>query len=564
MRSDKIKKGIDKAPHRSLLRATGLDTQDINKPIIGIANSYNEFVPGHIHLDGLARSVKRGITHGGGTAMEFNTIAVGDGIAMGHEGMFASLPSREVIADSVELQGFAHQFDGLVILASCDKILPGMLMGAARLNLPTIVVTGGPMEPGHLDGESIDLSTVFESVPKVKEGQMTEEELVEIEKRACPGAGSCAGMFTANTMSAITEAMGLSFPYTSTAPSRSTTREQLAHDSGKRIVEMVKEGRELTQLATGENFANGLKTGMALGGSTNMVLHVLAFAREAGIDFDLNTVSEISKSTPHLVDLSPAGPYRVSDLHESGGLPAVMKTIAGDLDLNVEMVEGETLRDRLENTEFSVNREVIKEYDNPVHKLGSLAVLTGTLAPNGGIVKQTAVSEDMLTHRGPARVFDSEEAAVKAIDDGKIKSGDVIVIRYEGPKGGPGMREMLTPTSRISGGDLSGKVALITDGRFSGATRGAAIGHVAPEAAAGGPIRLVQEGDIIEIDIPGGQLNLDIPQKELGKREKNLESEYQPDTHGRKFLERYAYSVSGADKGATLQLSGQQRGDKDD
>ncbi len=564
MRSDKIKKGIDRAPHRSLLRASGLDTEDINKPIIGIANSYNEFVPGHIHLDELVQPVKRGITHGGGTPMEFNTIAVGDGIAMGHEGMFASLPSREVIADSVELQGFAHQFDGLVILASCDKILPGMLMGAARLELPTVVVTGGPMEPGHLHGKSIDLSTVFESVPKLKENQISEDELIEIEKHACPGAGSCAGMFTANTVSAITEAMGISLPFSSTAPSRSTQREQLAHDSGKRIVEMVKDGIVLSKLATKENIANGLSVGMALGGSTNMVLHVLAFANEAKVDFNLNTVSDISQSTPHLVDMSPAGPYRVSDLHQAGGLPAVMKTIEANLDLGVEMIEGETLKERLTNTEYTVDREVIKEYESPVHELGSLAVLRGSLAPDGSIVKQTAVSEDMLTHKGPARVFDSEEASVKAIDDGEIHSGDVIIIRYEGPKGGPGMREMLTPTSRISGGDLSGKVALITDGRFSGATRGAAIGHVAPEAAAGGPIGLVEEGDIIEIDIPGGQVNLNVPPEELDKREKNLSVEYLPNTHGRKFLERYAYTVSGADKGATLQLSEKNRRDKDD
>lgn len=552
MRSDKIKKGIGRAPHRSLMRATGLDTEDINKPIIGVANSYNEFVPGHIHLDELVSSVKRGVHHGGGTPVEFNTIAVDDGIAMGHEGMFASLPSREVIADSVELQGFAHQFDALVVLSSCDKILPGTLMGAARLNLPTVVVTGGPMDPGRLHGENIDLSTVFEAVAKVKDGEISETELTKIEKRACPGAGSCAGMFTANTVSAIVEAMGLSLPYCSTAPSRSTQRETIAHDSGKRVVEMVEEGTKMENLMTGKNFANGLTVGMALGGSTNMVLHVLAFANEAGTDFDLDYVSEVSKSTPHIVDMSPAGPYRVSDLHNAGGLPEVMSTIRDHLDLNVEVAESGTLYERLNEQSDQADREIIHDENDPVHDLGSIAVLKGTLAPKGGIVKQTAVSEDMLYHAGPARVFESEEDSVEAIDSGEINPGDVIVIRYEGPQGGPGMREMLTPTSRISGGELAGKVALITDGRFSGATRGAAIGHVAPEAAAGGPIRLVQDGDRIEIDISNGKINLEVSKDELEERERQLADEYAPDTHGRKFLARYSKSVAGADQGAVL------------
>ncbi len=552
MRSDKIKKGVGRAPHRSLMRATGLDTEDINNPIIGIANSYNEFVPGHVHLNELVQSVKRGVRHGGGTPVEFNTIAVDDGIAMGHEGMFASLPSREVIADSVELQGFAHQFDGLVVLSSCDKILPGTLMGAARLNLPTVVVTGGPMEPGHLHGENIDLSTVFEAVAKVKDGDMSEDDLIEVEKHACPGAGSCAGMFTANTVSAITEAMGLSLPYCSTAPSRSTQRETIAHNSGRRVVEMVNEGTRMSDLMTPENFANGLTAGMALGGSTNMVLHVLAFAHEAGTDFDLDYVSEVSESTPHVADMSPAGPFRVSDLHVAGGLPAVMDTISDHLNTDVQVAESGTLKERIDRELEEVDRRVIHDADDPVHDLGSIAVLKGSLAPKGGIVKQTAVSEEMLYHKGPARVFESEEDSVAAIDNGDIEPGDVVVIRYEGPKGGPGMREMLTPTSRISGGELSGKVALITDGRFSGATRGAAVGHVAPEAAAGGPIRLVQDGDTIEIDIPNKKLNLLVSDEELEAREKNFDGTYEPDTHGRKFLARYSYSVAGADEGAVL------------
>lgn len=561
VRSDKIKKGPERAPHRSLMRATGLDGSDIEKPIIGVANSYNEFVPGHVHLDELGEVVKRGITHGGGTPVEFNTIAVDDGIAMGHEGMFASLPSREVIADSVELQGFAHQFDGLVLLASCDKILPGMLMGAARLDLPTVVVTGGPMEAGCFQGETMDLSTVFESIPKVKEGEMDEEELLDIEKNACPGAGSCAGMFTANTMGAIAESMGLSFPFAGTAPARSTQRNNLAHESGKKVVELVKEAKGMKGLLGPDSLRNGLMVGMALGGSTNMVLHLLALANEAGLDFDLDDVAKVGEKTPHLVEMSPAGPHRVGDLHEAGGIPAVMKTMRDRLREEVPVVEGGTVNDRMEKN-CEVDREVIRELADPFHRKGSIAVLNGNLAPAGGVVKRTAVDEDMLNHEGPARVFDSEEETVRAIDGGKIEPGDVIVIRYEGPKGGPGMREMLSPTSRVSGGKLAGKVALITDGRFSGATRGAAIGHVAPEAASGGPLSCVKDGDGIEINIPEGKLELKLSGEELEARkgEENHLAKKR-NTYGRKFLARYSRLVSGADKGAILESADPNGGD---
>ncbi|MBS3735970.1 MAG: dihydroxy-acid dehydratase [Candidatus Bipolaricaulota bacterium] len=553
MRSDKIKKGPERAPHRSLMRATGLDGNDIEKPIIGVANSYNEFVPGHVHLDDLGEVVKRGITRGGGTPVEFNTIAVDDGIAMGHEGMFASLPSREVIADSVELQGFAHQFDGLVLLASCDKILPGMLIGAARLDLPTVVVNGGPMESGCLQGESMDLSSVFEAVPKVKQGDMGEDELLEIEKHACPGAGSCAGMFTANTMGAIAESMGLSLPFAGTAPAKSSERNDIALKSGSKVVELVKDNRGMREFLQVESLQNGLRVGMALGGSTNMVLHLLALANEADTDFDLNDVDQVGQTTPHLVEMSPAGPHRVGDLHEAGGIPAIMKEIRRKMIEGAPVVEGGKVSDRLE-MEREIDREVIRKFSDPVHDKGSIAVLSGNLAPGGGIVKRTAVDSNMLAHEGPAKVFDSEEESVKAIDSGEIEPGDVIVIRYEGPKGGPGMREMLTPTSRISGGNLAGKVALITDGRFSGATRGAAIGHVAPEAASGGALSCVENGDRIKIDITGGKLELKLSEEELEERksrENHLENK--TNTYGRKFLAKYSKLVSGADKGAILE-----------
>jgi len=463
------------------------------------------------------------------------------------------LPSREVIADSVELQGFAHQFDGLVLLASCDKILPGMLMGAARLNLPTVVVTGGPMEAGCFQGETMDLSTVFEAVPKFKQGEMEEEELLDIEKHACPGAGSCAGMFTANTMGAIAESMGLSLPFAGTAPARSTQRNNIAHETGSKVVDLVERSREMRDLLGVESFRNGLKVGMALGGSTNMVLHLLALANEAGVDFDLDGVGKVGNSIPHLIEMSPAGPHRVGDLHEAGGIPAVMNTLKNQLSDQVPVAEGGTLGDRLRG-EINTDRDVIREADEPAHEKGSIAVLRGSLAPEGGVVKRTAVDETMLKHEGPARVFDSEEDCVKAIDSGEIEPGDVIVIRYEGPRGGPGMREMLTPTSRISGGDLSGKVALVTDGRFSGATRGAAIGHVSPEAASGGPISCVRNGDRIQIDIPEGKLELKLSEEELKSRKDEANHlEKKTNTYGRRFLARYAQLVSGADKGAILE-----------
>lgn len=558
MRSDKIKKGADRAPHRSLLKAAGVEEADIDKPLVAVANSFNEFIPGHVHLDRLSRQVKQGVKENGGLPLEFNTLAVGDGLAMGHEGMFASLPSREVVADSVELECLAHQVDGLVIVASCDKILPGMIMGALRSNLPTVVVTGGPMEAGEWKGKKADLATVFEAVPKLKEGEVTEEKMERLESKACPGAGSCAGMFTANTLSCITEAMGLSLPYMATAPSCSEKRDNLARESGELAVELVNRGRRVLHYFTRESLVNGLSVGLALGGSTNMVLHSLAFSEEAGIDFELADLGRISDGVPHLINMSPAGENRIGDLHRAGGIPKVLSEIEGKINSEEDVIEGRTLKGRIRNLrENSDSRGSLLDEGEPLHDRGGIAVLSGNLAPRGAIVKRSAVSEEMMVHRGPARVFDREEESIEAIESGLINPGDVIIIRYEGPKGGPGMREMLTATSRISGGELAGKVALLTDGRFSGATRGPAIGHIAPEAKVGGPIALVQEGDMIEISIPDGKIEVDLEEEEISRRENQRKSSDEPArTLENKAIAKYAELVGQADKGAVLELKG--------
>jgi len=562
MNSDRIKEGLDRAPHRSLLRALGLEDEEIERPFVGIANSYNEAVPGHMHLDELAEEVKAGVREAGATPLEFNTIAICDGLAMGHEGMFSSLPSREVIADSVELQAIAHGFDALVLLCSCDKILPGMLIGAARLDLPTVVVTGGAMMAGRMEGseQRYDLASVFEALPRRREGQMNEEEFDRLERSACPGPGSCAGMFTANTMSCFVEGLGLSLPFAATAPAPTEERKELARRSGRAVVGLLESGLTMGDLLTAESFADAFRLGLSLGGSTNMALHSLALARESGVDFRLSDINPLSDSTPHLVEMSPAGPHRMEDLHGDGGIPAVLSRLKDDLHLERPVVEGGTYSERLESlSPLKSEGEVIHERGDPVHPVGGLAVLKGSLAPRGAVVKRTAVDEEMMRHRGPARVFESEEETTAAIDAGEIDPDDVIVIRYEGPKGGPGMREMLEPTSRLSGGKLSGKVALITDGRFSGATRGAAIGHVAPEAAAGGPIALVRDGDPIVIDIPGGKLDLAVTEEEMRKRrEEGADGERSSTGPRAKALRLYAASVSGAEEGAVTFLEGEE------
>ncbi|MBW2091213.1 MAG: dihydroxy-acid dehydratase, partial [Deltaproteobacteria bacterium] len=494
MRSDVMKKGLEKAPHRSLFKAMGYTDKEINRPIIGIVNSANELIPGHIHLDRIAEAVKAGVRIAGGTPMEFSTIGVCDGIAMNHEGMKYSLASRELIADSVEVMARAHPFDGLVLIPNCDKIVPGMLMAALRLNIPSIAISGGPMLTGCVEGRTVDLITVFESVGKVKAKSMTEKELLELEEDACPGCGSCAGMFTANSMNCLTEAIGLGLPGNGTIPAVNAARIRLAKEAGWSVMNLVKKNIRPRDIATKAAFMNAIAVDMALGCSTNTVLHVPALAHEAGIELKLDLFNEVSARTPHLVSLSPGGPHHLQDLHEAGGVTAVMAQLAkADLiDREVMTVTGKKLKSSLKGARVK-NRAVIRELHSPYHAEGGLAILKGNLAPEGAVVKQSAVAEEMMKNQGRARVFNSEEEASDAILNGKIKSGDVVVIRYEGPKGGPGMREMLTPTSSIVGMGLGSSVALITDGRFSGGTQGAAIGHISPEAALGGPIALIRE-----------------------------------------------------------------------
>ncbi len=548
MNSEKMKAGVEKAPHRSLLKALGLTNEEIHKPLIGVVNSFNEIVPGHKHLREIAEAVKQGILMEGGTPLEFPSIAVCDGIAMNHEGMKYSLVSREIIADSVEVMTRAHGLDGLVMIPNCDKSVPGMLMAAARIDIPTIIVSGGPMLAGKVGPNKVDLSTVFEAVGSVTAGTMTEEELDELENNACPSCGSCSGMFTANSMNCMTEALGLALPGNGTIPAVYADRVRIAKYSGMKIMDLVRNNITPSQILTEEAFQNALAVDMALGCSSNTVLHLLAIAYEAGIEMNLDIINEVSKRTPNLCKLRPAGPYHIENLHDAGGVMAVMNELSKKnlLNLDIKNVTGKTLGEVISNYKVLDNR-IIASIDAPYSATGGIAVLRGNLAPDGAVVKRSAVAEEMLRHKGPARVFDSEEETVKAIFSGSIKKGEVIVIRYEGPQGGPGMREMLTPTSALAGMGLDKDVALLTDGRFSGATRGASIGHVAPEASAGGPIAFVEEGDEIEIDMIEGVLNLNVDEKTLEERK----AKWQPKpSTARGYLAKYEKIVASASKGA--------------
>ncbi|UCG13449.1 MAG: dihydroxy-acid dehydratase [Deltaproteobacteria bacterium] len=539
MRSDVMKKGVEKAPHRSLFKAMGLTDEEIARPMVGIANSANEIIPGHIHLDRISEAVKAGIRLAGGTPIEFNTIGVCDGIAMNHEGMKYSLCSRELIADSVEIMARAHPFDGLVAIPNCDKVVPGMLMALLRLDIPAIVISGGPMLSGRVAGKPIDLVSVFEGVGSVKSQTMTEQQLAEMEDCACPGCGSCAGMFTANSMNCLTEALGLGLPGNGTIPAVAAARYRLAKTAGMQIMKLVTGNITPRQIATKEAFENAIAIDMALGCSTNTVLHVPAVANEARIDLDLDVFNQVSERVPHLCSLSPAGVHHLEDLDAAGGVQAVMARLAeADLIHKTPLcVTGKTVGENLQGVRVK-DSEVIRSIQNAHRVEGGIAILFGNLAPEGAVVKQSGVAQEMLVNEGKARVFDSEEAAVEAIMGRQINSGDVVVVRYEGPRGGPGMREMLTPTSAIVGMGLDKAVALITDGRFSGGTKGAAIGHISPEAADGGPIALVEEGDRIEINIPAKRLTLKVPEEELSRRRER----WQPPEP--KIKEGYAYRYS--------------------
>jgi len=553
MRSDMVKKGIERAPHRSLLRAVGCSSDDWDKPFIGVINSFTEIVPGHIHLQTIARAVKEGIRSGGGVPFECNTIAVCDGIAMNHPGMKYSLPSRELIADSVEIIAQAHAFDGLVFIPNCDKVVPGMLMAAVRLNLPSVFVSGGPMLAGKLAQEnaarSVDLITVFQAVGKVAKDTMTENELQELEIVACPGCGSCAGMFTANTMNCLSEAMGIALPGNGTILAVEARRRQLAYKAGQQVMEALAKDIRPKDVITRDSLYNAFAVDMALGGSTNSVLHLTALAHEAGIDFPLSLVNEISDSIPHICKLSPAGDYHVEDLDLAGGIPAIMHELSGLLKLKANTILGKPLGDIAKRAEVK-NREVIRPPTQPYAPTGGITILFGNLAPDGSVVKSAAVAPEMSVHQGPARVFNSEEEATAKIMKGEFKSGDVIVIRYEGPKGGPGMREMLAATSLLSGMGMDKEVALITDGRFSGGTRGAAIGHVSPEAADKGPIAALRDGDVIKINIPDHKLEVELSQKELEQRLTSLPP-FEPRIKTG-YLKRYSDKVSSASTGAVF------------
>jgi dihydroxy-acid dehydratase len=553
MKSDTVKRGVERAPHRALLHAVGWRRSDIDKPLIGIVNSFTEVVPGHIHLPQIAQAAKEGVWSAGGVPFEVNTIAVCDGIAMNHPGMKYSLPSRELIADSVEIAAEAHAFDALVFIPNCDKIIPGMLMAAVRLNLPAIFVSGGPMLAGRrqVDGKEakLDLNDIFEGVGRVAAGTMTEAELAELEELACPGCGSCSGMFTANTMNCLTEALGMGLPGNGTIPAVDARRLQLAQKAGQQVMRLLADDLRPRDIVTKEAFENAFSVDMALGGSTNSVLHLMAIAHEAGVDFPLSMVNEISQHTPHLSKLRPSGSYHIEDLDKAGGIAAVMKELEGLLHLKARTVSGKSVAGVIAESR-NHDRDVIRPIARAHSSVGGIAILFGNLAPEGAVVKRAAVAEEMMFHQGPARVFDSEEDATKAIMAKKIKAGDVLVIRYEGPKGGPGMREMLTPTSMLSGMGMDKEVALITDGRFSGATRGAAIGHVSPEAASGGPIAAVKEGDIIKIDIAHQRLDVELGEEELKARLSKL-GEFEPKVKSG-YLRRYAEKVSSASTGAVF------------
>lgn len=548
-----MKKGAERAPQRSLLKAMGYTDSQIKKPLIGIVNSFNEVIPGHMHLQTIARAVKDGVLMAGGTPMEFNVIGVCDGLAMGHEGMKYSLASRELITDSIECMARAHRFDGLVFIPNCDKIVPGMLMAAARLNLPAIFVSGGPMLSLKADdGRHMDLNSVFEAVGAYKSGKADDDDLLYCENNACPGCGSCSGMFTANSMNCLTEALGMGLRGNGTIPAVYAERTRLAKNAGIRAVELIEENLRPLDILTEKAFINALTVDMALGCSSNSLLHLTAIAREAGITINLRDVNKISDRTPNLCHLAPAGPYHVQDLHAAGGVYAVMNELTKKdlLDTSLITVTGKTVGENIANI-YSKNNDVIRPIDNPYLANGGLAVLFGSIAPNGSVVKRSAVAPEMMVHKGPAVVFDSEEEAIASIYAEKIQKGDVVVIRYEGPAGGPGMREMLSPTSAIAGMGLDKDVALITDGRFSGATRGASIGHISPEAVSGGNIAYIKNGDIISIDIPNYSINLEVSEEELEKRRKEMPLKIKKDITG--YLKRYSSHVSSADHGAVIE-----------
>jgi len=553
MKSDVVKRGVERAPHRSLLHAVGWASSEIDKPLIGIINSFSEIVPGHIHLRDIAQAVKAGVRSGGGVPFEVNTIAVCDGIAMNHPGMKYSLPSRELIADSAEIVAEAHAFDALVFIPNCDKIVPGMLIAAVRLNLPAIFISGGPMLAGRLGSNNeikkVDINSVFEAVGKVAKGKMNQEELERLEEMACPGWGSCAGMFTANTMNCATEALGMGLPGNGTIPAVDGRRIQLATGAGRQVMELLANDIRPCDIINEASIYNAFAVDMALGGSTNSVLHLMAIAYEAGIDFSLPMLNQISERTPHLSKLRPAGDYHVEDLDQAGGISAVMKELKGVLNLEARTVLGKSVAEIIASCRSGDGR-VIHSVANAYSATGGICALFGNLAPEGAVVKRAAVVPEMMVHQGPARVFDSEEEATAAIMRGNIKSGDVVVIRYEGPRGGPGMREMLTPTSLLSGMGLDKEVALVTDGRFSGATRGAAIGHVSPEAASRGPIAALRDGDIIKIDIPNYKLEVELSDKEISQRLAQL-AEFEPKVKTG-YLRRYAEKVCSASTGAVF------------
>ncbi|MEW5919544.1 MAG: dihydroxy-acid dehydratase [Bacillota bacterium] len=561
MRSNIVKKGLERAPHRSLFYAMGYDAAELEKPLIGIVNSFNEIVPGHVHLDRIAAAVKAGVYAAGGLPVEFNTIAVCDGIAMGHPGMKYSLPSRELIADSVESMVMAHAFDALVFIPNCDKIVPGMLMAAARLDLPSIFISGGPMLAGEFEGRAVDLSNVFEAVGAVKAGRLEAEALQRLEQCACPGCGSCAGMFTANSMNCLCEALGMALPGNGTIPAVAARRQQLARAAGRQVLELWRKDLRPSQIMTAGAFRNALAVDMAMGCSTNTILHLPAVAHELGINWELKEINAISETTPQLCLLSPAGPDRIADLDRAGGISTVMKELkrGGLIDDAQLSVTGRSMGDNLVAAP-NPDGAVIRTLEHPFRPQGGLAILFGNLAPDGAVVKQGAVAPEMLHRRLRARVFENEEGAVEAVLAGEIVPGDVVVIRYEGPKGGPGMREMLSPTAAVAGMGLDKEVALITDGRFSGATRGASIGHVCPEAMEGGPIALVRDGDNIEIDIPQRRLELLITPEEFARRRENLVLPPLKAKGG--YLLRYASQVTAAWSGAVLQAPHDRRSER--
>lgn len=553
MRSDTVKKGFQRAPHRGLLHACGLSNEDIKKPFIAIANSFCEVVPGHVHLNKVAAVVKEAVRAAGGMPFEFNTIAVCDGIAMGHTGMKYSLASREIVADSVETMVRAHCFDGLICIPNCDKIIPGMLMAAVRLNVPTLFVSGGAMAAGKTkDGRIVDLISIFEGVAEHNAGKISEDQLDELENTSCPGCGSCSGMFTANSMNCLCEAIGLALPGNGTILAKDPKRQELYKRAGKQILELIEKGIKPLDIVGPASIDNAFALDMAMGGSTNTVLHTLAIANEAGIEYSLDRINEISKKCPNICKVSPSSSYHIEDVDAAGGISAILKEISnipGLIDTSRPTVTGKTLGENIADAEIK-DDQCIHSVDNAYSKTGGLMILSGNLAPKGSVVKSAGVMKSMLVHTGPAVIFDSQEEACDGILGGKVKQGDVVIIRYEGPKGGPGMQEMLSPTSYIMGAGLGESVALITDGRFSGGTRGACIGHVSPEAAVGGPIGLLKDGDIIEIDIPNNTLNVKLADEELADRKKNFKAPKPRITKG--YLAKYASMATSADTGAVL------------